>query len=349
MAHKSPDRPPIDLQALAAARKKVMNHYHISTERELLEALGCDFYYLSVRDITQNETCFPIYHGPKIEVNDKTRGSPLGVIFNREGYDDKFSADLMICGPLYNAETEKDILDCPFPDPKWFDMEPLVRECEEYSDKVVIGGFWTSVLGDAQRMMGYENFLCNLVAEPEMIRTLIKRLKDFYLDLDDRLMDAVGKKMDVFYFGNDFGTQTGMLFSKDMWLEFYYDVYKEIISHIKSRGYTVMVHSCGAITPILPYFVEFGVDILDPVQTTSAGMEPQMLKDTYGGRIVFHGVIDTQNILPQGTPEGVAKHVRETINLFGRNGGYIMASCNNIQADTPVENIIAMYDEAKKE
>jgi uroporphyrinogen decarboxylase len=226
-------------------------------------------------------------------------------------------------------------------------MEPLVKECEEYSDKVIIGGFWTAIFGDVFRLMGFENYLYNLAAEPEMMHALINRMTDFYMELNERLMNAVKDKMQVFYFGNDFGTQKGLLFSKEMWLDYYFENYKKIVAHIKSRGYKVMVHSCGAIESLLPYFVECGIDILDPVQTTAVGMEPQLLKDKYGKDLVFHGVIDTQKILPRGTKEEVVQHVKDTIRIFGKDGGYILASCNNIQVDTPVENIIAMYDTAK--
>jgi uroporphyrinogen decarboxylase len=107
-----------------------------------------------------------------------------------------------------------------------------------------------------------------------------------------------------------------------------------------------MVHSCGAVEPLLRHFIECGVDILDPVQTTAAGMDPKALKETYGDRLVFHGAIDTQAVLPRGSAEDVKAHVRGMVTELGRDGGYILASCNSIQDDTPTENIMAMYETA---
>jgi uroporphyrinogen decarboxylase len=325
---------------------RIRRAYGAGGERELLDALGCDFYYLSTRDISQNETSRPIYRGPKLAVSDTQRYCPFGIRFKRAAGDDKFGADEALGGPLENASTAKDILDYRFPDPSWFDVDPLVGECEEYSDKVVIGGFWTGLFGDSYRMRGFQNFLLDMAINPDLIHALVGRMTDFYLELNERLFAAVGNRMKVFFMGNDFGTQAGLLFSEDMWLDFFREPYGKVIGHAKSHGYRVMVHSCGAVEPLLRHFIECGVDILDPVQTTAAGMDPKALKETYGDRLVFHGAIDTQAVLPRGSAEDVKAHVRGMVTELGRDGGYILASCNSIQDDTPTENIMAMYETA---
>lgn len=104
-----------------------------------------------------------------------------------------------------------------------------------------------------------------------------------------------------------------------------------------------MSHSCGAIRPLIDRFIEIGIDIIDPVQTTADGMDPTGLKRDFGDRIVFHGAVDTQSVLPSGFPREVEEHVRETIGALGGGGGYILSSCNRIQDDTPIENVLAMY------
>ena len=105
----------------------------------------------------------------------------------------------------------------------------------------------------------------------------------------------------------------------------------------------MMVHSCGSIRGILDDLIEVGVDVIDPVQTTADDMETIGLKRDFGDRIVFHGAVDTQGVLPNASAEGVERHVREIMRTLGRNGGYIFAPCNAIQADTPPENVAAMY------
>jgi uroporphyrinogen decarboxylase len=347
MNRQNPDRVPIDYQSKRETDTKVKAALGISTERELLNALGCDFYYLSVRDISQNETSVPIYRGPKLETTREERVCPFGIRFRRGVRDDKFGADEALAGPLERAETVKDILSHPYPDPKWFDVEALLPECEAYADKVIVGGFWSGIFGDSNRMHGFQNFLLNMAMNPEMIRAIVGRTTDFYLELNERLFSALKGKMRIFFMGNDFGTQGGLLFSEDMWLDFFYEPYKKLISHAKGHGLTVMVHSCGAIYPLLPHFAALGVDIVDPVQTTAAGMEPRKLKEVFGARLVFHGAIDTQNVLPRGTEEDVRAHVKETVRVLGRDGGFILASCNSIQDDTPPENVRVMYETAR--
>jgi len=346
-ARGNPDRVPIDYQAKKALDAKLRLAYGVKTERELLGELGCDFYYLSVRDISQNETSVPLYRGPRLAVSDKERICPFGIRFGRSVFDDKFGADEALEGPLEKAETVKDILVHRFPDPAWFDVESLIPECEEFSGKVVIGGFWTGIFGDSYRMHGFQNFLLNMALRPDVIHALIARTTDFYLELNERLFSALGDRMKVFFMGNDFGTQSGLLFSEGMWLDFFFEPYKKLIGHAKSRGYDVMVHSCGAVEPLLPHFIGCGADILDPVQTTAEGMDPAALKKRYGKRLMFHGAVDTQRVLPEGSPADVAAHAEKTIKTLGRNGGYVFASCNSLQSDTPVENVRAMYETAK--
>ena len=113
------------------------------------------------------------------------------------------------------------------------------------------------------------------------------------------------------------------------------------------HGLKVMMHSCGAIRPLIPRLAEAGVEILDPVQVTATGMVPAELKAEFGDRIVFHGGIDTQQVLPFCTPDEVRAHVRKTVGALSPNGGYVFAPSQILGPEIPVENIIAMYDEIK--
>jgi uroporphyrinogen decarboxylase len=227
-------------------------------------------------------------------------------------------------------------------------VQALIPECEENADRVIVSGFWTAVFGNAYRMHGFENFLMNLALKPELITTLINRLTDFYLELNERLFSSLKGKIDIFFFGNDFGSQNGLLFSHEMWREFYFESYRKIIDLAHSYGLKVMTHSCGSIRGILPDLIEAGVELLDPVQLTAEDMDPAGLKEDFGRDIVFHGAIDTQGILPVASTEEVEQHVRDVMRVLGRDGGYIFAPCNAIQSDTPPENVEAMYRAARE-
>jgi len=152
--------------------------------------------------------------------------------------------------------------------------------------------------------------------------------------------------MDIWFFGNDFGSQSGLLISRGMWHEFFGENIARLTSLAHSYGLKVMMHSCGSIREIIPDLIEAGVDMLDPVQVSAAGMDPRSIVDCFGGEIVFHGGVDTQNVLPFATPQEVAGHAREVAETLGEKGGYIFAPSQILGPDIPMENIVAMYEVA---
>ena len=346
--HRNPDRFPIDYLAKRDADRMIKRHFGVGTERELLDVLGCDLYHLSARDISQNEAFLPIYRGPELPASETERTCPFGIRYQRAAYDWKLGADEALAGPLEKAETPQDVLKHPWPRPQWFDVQALIPECEENAERVIVSGFWTAIFGNAYRMHGFANFLMNLALKPELIKTLVDRLTEFYLELNERLFSALKGKIDLYYFGNDFGSQNGLLFSRQMWREIYFENYRKLIGLAHGHGLRVMVHSCGSIRGILEDLIEAGTDIIDPVQTTADDMQPEGLKKDFGDRVVFHGAVDTQGVLPTEKEEGVEDHVRSILRVLGRDGGYIFAPCNAIQADTPPENVEAMYRAARE-
>jgi hypothetical protein len=163
----------------------------------------------------------------------------------------------------------------------------------------------------------------------------------------EKIAARVGELVDVAYVcGTDFGTQTSSFCSvatfRDLWLPYY----KQVNDWIhKNTRWKTFKHSCGAVSKFIPHFIEAGFDILNPVQCSAAGMDPQALKDTYGKDIVFWGGgVDTQKTLPFGTPAQVREEVLRRREVFEKGGGFVFNTVHNIQARTPVENIIAILD-----
>ncbi len=156
---------------------------------------------------------------------------------------------------------------------------------------------------------------------------------------------AVGDAVDAFFLcGTDFGTQTSAFCSVKTFRELYFPYYDKINQWIHANTkWKVFKHSCGSVERFIPSFIEAGFDILNPVQCSAAGMDPAHLKATYRDRITFWGGgVDTQQVLPFGTPEDVRKQVLERCRIFSRDGGYVFNAIHNVQARTPVENIVAM-------
>ncbi len=158
---------------------------------------------------------------------------------------------------------------------------------------------------------------------------------------------TVGDAVDVvFTCGTDFGTQTSAFCSTDTFRELYYPYYKEVNDWIhRYTNWRVFKHSCGSVARFIPSLIECGFDILNPVQCSAAGMDAEELKSTYGDRLVFWGGgIDTQRVLPFGSPHEVRRQVLDRCSVFSRGGGFVFNSIHNIQAGTPIENIVAMID-----
>lgn len=167
----------------------------------------------------------------------------------------------------------------------------------------------------------------------------------------EKIYQVLGDDIDVMYIcGTDFGTQRGPFVNPDIFREFYLPYYKKMNGWIHEHtGWKTLKHSCGGIFPILPLLIESGFDAINPVQCSAAGMDPQRLKDTYGKDILFWGGgVDTQKILPFGKPEEVKEQVKRRCEIFSGEGGYIFNTIHIIQANTPMENIIAMLDAVKE-
>lgn len=341
---------PIDYLAHPETDAQLRDHLGVAGEKELLDALHCDFFYLPGRDISQNEGALSFYkHREKLAMSASERVCPLCIRWQRGAYDSKFAVDEALRGPLEEPMiASRDILDHSWPSADDFDFSPLLELAEQNRDRTRIGGLWTGIMGDSYRLHGFENFLLNLAMNPSVMHTLVDRMTDMYMELNDTYFSTMRGNMEIWFFGNDFGSQEGLLMSKDMWADFFFDNIRKLCDLAHSHGLQVMMHSCGAISELIPLLIEAGVDILDPVQVTANGMEPTRLAAEFGGQITFHGGIDTQRVLPTATPAQVAEHVRTTVTTLGATERYIFAPSQILGPDIPVENIVAMYRTAQE-
>ena len=197
---------------------------------------------------------------------------------------------------------------------------------------------------------GFEDWMVTLASEPEYVQELYGLLVDAWLENLRRCHGAVGDRVQVVQICDDFGTQAAPFLSETMFRELVMPAYRRGLDWIHTHtSWKVLLHSDGAIFPLLPAIIEMGVDILNPVQTTAAGMNPARLKEKFGDRLIFWGGSgDCQNTLTFGTPEQVAAEVRAHVGTLARAGGQVFASVHNIQANVPPDNIIALFDTARE-
>ena len=198
-----------------------------------------------------------------------------------------------------------------------------------------------------QRVRGMENSMLDPFMYPVNSDKLVGKLADLKIEFWDAALDELGEVVDIVGEGDDYGTQESQLISPDQFREYYKPHFIRVLSFIKKKAPNVklLFHSCGNVRPIIPDLIEMGVEILNPVHVRAKGMEPYQLKKDFGKDIVFWGGgIDTQEVLPTGSPEQIMEDVKRNIDALGPGGGFVFSTVHNIQAEVPPQNIVAMWE-----
>ena len=250
------------------------------------------------------------------------------------------------------TQADIDNFSWPQPDPAMFtDLREQAKYLHDNTDYVVgADGIKVGILQTASQLRGYDKLFLDFSINPGIAHQFLDRLSATINSMYRQYMEAVGQYVQVVVITDDQGTQNSLMISPKMFREFIKPRLKSLIETIKSTAdVKVFMHCDGAITKIIPDLIEIGVDILNPIQTVVKGMEDtKALKEQFGAQISFHGGIDVQRVLPNYTPEQIRQEVKLRLNDLGKNGGYIIAPCHNINVDIPLENTLAMFNTAKE-
>jgi uroporphyrinogen decarboxylase len=198
-------------------------------------------------------------------------------------------------------------------------------------------------------MLGMENLMIKMYSEPEVVDAVFMHIVSYYAASSQRIFDAAADDIDIFFIGNDLGSQTGPLVGEGLFRRFVLPHIQRLVDLGHSYGLKVMMHCCGGFAPLIPSLIETGLDGLHAVQTSCCGMDLKTLKAQFGDKIVFNGGIDSHHILIDGDTAYVRQKTREVLEIMKPGGGYIAgASHDTILEETPVENILAMFDTIKE-
>ena len=224
-------------------------------------------------------------------------------------------------------------------------LREQARALYEETDYAIVGAFGGNLLEMGQSLRGWMQFMIDLASDPDLVEEFMERITEMWMDNLARYLDAVGEYIQVIQFGDDLGGQHRLLISPDMYRRLFKPRHRRMYEYVHAcSGCAVFLHSCGSVYDLISDFIEIGVDVLNPVQTSARGMDPARLKREFGDRITFWGGgCDTQRVLSFGTPEEVRKEVRRRIGDFAPGGGFVFNQVHNIQAEVPPENIEAMY------
>lgn len=301
---------------------------------ELMVALGADCVCIA--------SCAPD--------NGKTYTRPDGLIVNEWGigmrnhglYDD------FELHPLAHVTTVEEIEKYPFPE---VDAPGRFRYAQEMVDRYgkthgIIGDLECSIFETSWYLVGLEKLFMDMAMEEPYVDALFDKIAAFHTAVGCRLVEMGA---DLIWCGDDLGSQHSPMISTDMFDRFFKPRIAKMFAAFKAVNPKVKVawHSCGSIIPLLDSFVDAGLDVLNPIQPLAAGMDPQWLKEHYGDKLAFFGGVCVQDLLPKGTPESIRAEVHRRIDILSKGGGFLIAPAHNIQADTPVENIVAFFDAVK--
>ena len=329
--HQPPDRIPVDFWAEKMVWERLIRELGLSGKRALLERFHVDLRWADHQ-----------YIGPDF--------SDPGGRFIENMWGERFQAlssgEQVACGgALDRAQTFDEIRNHHWPSNDWVSHDHLVEQIRRDEEFAILYGY-ADIWQRAAMVRGLDNMFMDMMERPDWAHSMTEKLTDFYCEDWQRALEATQGRIDIFLLISDLGTQRGPMIGLEMFREFVKPRIQKMAQLVHSAGKKLMFHSCGSVRMFIDDLIDAGVDILNPIQPSCAGMNPRELKSEYGERICFHGGVDIQTVLPNGTPEEVRAAARDLLEIMKPGGGYILAPSHTLMPDIPTSNILALYDEA---
>lgn len=326
---KERDATPLEIQNDKASRKKNYTKKAGKTEVDFNIQIGSDMIWLS----------------PELDLGawKHPEGKPMWDCFTKDHKS-------LNSGCIFeDCEDIKEIEQFSWPNPEYLDFSGCLDDTKYAYEQglAVFGGMWCPFFHVMCDFFGMENYFVKMYTDPEIIHAATRRIVDFYLETNKKYLEKASSYLSAAFFGNDLGSQLSLLISPECFDEFILPYMREIIQQIKGFGLKVAMHSCGSIDLIIPRLLDAGVDILHPLQAKATGMNAQNLAQKYGGKVTFLGGVDTQELLPFGTPQQIREEVLRLRDLF--KGDFIVSPSHEaLLPNVPFENVLAMSRAAKE-
>jgi uroporphyrinogen decarboxylase len=361
LSHQRPDRVPLDLGGTRNSSMVVEGyeclkaHFGVRTdtkqidrmmriaeiEEQVLRPLGID---------TRGVNPGPATAGLYAELGPRAYRDMWGV--ERVWPEGSYYYDLK-ASPLAGDVSVSEILRHPWPDPDDPGFTAGLRECVRWlrqnTECAIILNVSSAFVHVSQYLRGFEDWFCDFVVDAKRLEVLFDAVLDVTLQMTRNQLAAVGRDVDIVFCSDDLGTQSALQMSYEHYLKYIKPRHKKFFRAVHDLTPAKLIfHSCGSVAAIIEDLIEIGVDGLNPVQPSAAGMNPAELKRKYRGRMAFWGGTENQRILPRGSVREVQGMVEDLIDTLGEGGGFVFSSCHNIQPDVPLENVLAMFDCAAK-
>lgn len=340
--YEETDRIPIDYSSNPLIDRKLKDHFGLKADDNegLLEALKVDFRGVG-----------PEYIGPKLHQDIPERNVMVddwGI--HRTWVENQTSGYWDFCDFPLEKATEEEIAAWSMPDPDNFDYSKIKDICRKYGNYAIFtGGAGTGDIINMNGMLrGVEQTLIDLITDDPAGLLLAKRRVDIQFEILRRSLEAAEGGIGFLWIGEDLGSQNAPLISLELFRKHIRPHHQRLIDLAKSFDIPVMIHSCGSSSWAYEDFIDMGIAAVDTLQPEAKDMAPEYLKEKFGGRLTFHGCISTAGPVATGTPAEVVEYCKETLDIMKPGGGYCFAPTHCLQDNSPVENVLAMYDSALK-
>ncbi|NLE75467.1 MAG: hypothetical protein GX605_01785 [Chloroflexi bacterium] len=353
IAHQEPDRVPLDFVSVPEQMGNLRRHFGLPpktpdanapvgigeyVDSEVAACLGTD-----LRNVA------PKYVGPPTVRYDDGSFLDFWGVRRKPVRHATGVYNEVIDAPLKGASSLQEVDRHRWPSVEWFDFKPVTQQCREQSEYALVAGWPMTVdfINRSAMLCGYDRVLLGLATGDPVVFAILDRLSDFFLKFNQRYFEAGQGYLDIAFYGDDYGTQGGSLISPRTFRSIFQPRWAPHMEQVRSFGLKAMLHSCGSTRVLLPDIIDTGFHILQTVQPEAKGMDLHELKEQFGDRLCFNGCISVQQVLPHTTPDGVRAEVRRVIEIMAPGGGFILGPTHNIQSDTPLENVLAMYETAQ--
>ena len=361
LSHEQPDKVPMDLggtvnsSIVVEGYEKLKKHFGVETETKLghrmMRTAIVDERILGALDIDTRG----VYLGAPIEGGDQT--TVLDKYVDRWGVErvkpeHSYYYDQRTF-PLAGDITLSDISKYPWPDPNDPSIVSGLKErvswIREKTDCAIILGLPSPFVHASQYLRGFEDWYCDIALNSRILEALFDALLEITIPMAKNVLNEVGQAVDVVTCGDDVGAQHGLQISHDHYLKYVKPRHEKYFRQVHDLTMAkLLYHTCGSVVSIIDDLIEIGVDALNPVQVSAAGMDPAELKRKYRRRMAFWGAMDTHHVLPKGSVNDVKKMVEARVEQMGEGGGYVLSAVHNIQPDVPLDNILAMFEHARE-
>lgn len=341
---KPVDRLPVDLWHTPEIGAALRQHFGVADDLAVYRALGLDkivWVFMDYHAKSGERAGAQSGAGAESAGSRTTWGVPLKDVEAGAAHYAEFAS-----APLSGFDTPRSLDDYPWwPQVEHFDYHAAAQAAQLAARDFAVIGPWVSFFEIYSQMRGLEQSMIDLIENEELVEATLDRIESIQTEMMKRFFAQTGRNVDLVFISDDIAGQQSLLMSPASWTRHLQPRLKRWCDLIHAHGLKVLYHTDGAARPLLRPILDCGVDVLNPIQHACPGMDLAELKKEFGDRVIFHGGVDNQTVLPRGTPDQVRAEVRECCRTLGAGGeGYICSSCHNVQAGTPLENIFAMIE-----